>query len=349
MAASSFRLPDRSCASPATTPVVSVLVTTYNHSRFVIECLDSVRAQTFRDFEVVITDDASSDGTADVIEAWLARTGYPARFVRNRTNRGICANRNTALSLTTAPFVCSLSGDDAYEPDRLERQVRFFLQEPADVAAVYSDARVVDTAGRGLGTFLKDDREAANDDGRVFTRLLREDCFFPAAATMVRRSAVEAVGGYDTSLAYEDYDMWLRLACSFRIRRAPGTLVRYRLVPTSLSRNPAHRSAIGESHLRILISWMGHAGVDESHLWKRIGREQIALGRDREGLESLSRAALAGGRASDRAAARLMRTPGACRAARSLARLDAWLRFTCLANAVRRCLARVRGPEVRRR
>ena len=77
-------------------PRVSVLVTTFNHSAYVEEALESLRRQTSRDFETIITDDASADGCADVIEAWLARTGFPAQFVRNPVNRGICASLNAS-------------------------------------------------------------------------------------------------------------------------------------------------------------------------------------------------------------------------------------------------------------
>jgi glycosyltransferase involved in cell wall biosynthesis len=103
------------------TALVSVFVTCYNQARYVEQALDSLLHQTSPDFEVIITDDASTDGSADIIEAWLARTGYPAQFIRNRINRGICANRNTALARSSGPFVCSLSGDDCYEQDRIER------------------------------------------------------------------------------------------------------------------------------------------------------------------------------------------------------------------------------------
>ena len=129
---------------------VSVLVTTFNHERFVHECLDSVLQQTFRDFELIITDDASDDGTGDRIQAWLDRTGAPAQYVRNPRNRGLCANRNRAIAMARGRFICSLSGDDAYEPDRIERQLTYLLGRPGAVAAVYSDARMIDADGRTL-------------------------------------------------------------------------------------------------------------------------------------------------------------------------------------------------------
>src|SRR5262245_23437832 len=124
-------------------PQVSVLVTTYNHAPFVEEALNSLLEQTRQDFEVIITDDASTDRTPEVITRWLTQTGAPYRFVPNRHNVGICANRNSAIAATTAPFLCSLSGDDAYTPDRLARQLAMFEAQPDHVGAVYGDMMFV--------------------------------------------------------------------------------------------------------------------------------------------------------------------------------------------------------------
>ena len=79
-------------------PSVSVLVTTFNHARYVEEALESLARQSSRDFEVIITDDASTDGCAEAIEGWLVRTGFAAQFIRNAVNRGICANRNFPMT-----------------------------------------------------------------------------------------------------------------------------------------------------------------------------------------------------------------------------------------------------------
>src|SRR3954462_6487101 len=133
---------------PSRAPRVSVLLTTFNHVAYVEQALESLRSQSSQDFEVIITDDASIDGSADTIAAWLQRTGFAARLIRNPRNRGICANLNAALALASGEFICSLSGDDAYEPDRIARQLACFLTLPEQVAAVYSDVLLIDAAGR---------------------------------------------------------------------------------------------------------------------------------------------------------------------------------------------------------
>jgi glycosyltransferase involved in cell wall biosynthesis len=250
-------------------------VTTYNHARYVEEALDSLLRQTSRDFEVIIIDDASTDGCADVIEAWLARTGYPAQFIRNRSNRGICANRNAALARASGSFVCSLSGDDCYEPERIERQLDCFQAQSEQVAAVYSDMLLVDSASRPLGgSFLELRLQgAAPPQGEIFARILAGN-FLPAPATMVRRSAIDTVGGYDESLSFEDLDMWLRLSFRYRFVYLPGALVRYRQHSGSMSDGPQFQPRIHKSYTKILKKWLD-AGLDEE--LKRLTLDQLLI------------------------------------------------------------------------
>lgn len=255
-----------------TTPAVSVLVTTFRHARFVRQALDSLVAQTTRDFEVIITDDASDDGTADVIRAWLDEHHLPARFIQNRTNRGLCANRNTARSLAIGEFVCSLSGDDVYEPERVARQLECFGQQPAGVAAVYSDASVI----AADGTFLQASfickilgDEPLPESHLMFRRLLR-GTFIPAPAVMIRRSAVDAVGGYDESLFIDDWDMWLKLAYRFAFHHLPGALVKYRVLPTSMSHDVSLQYARVDSAFRTLAPWRGRCGDVEPEVCEQL-------------------------------------------------------------------------------
>jgi glycosyltransferase involved in cell wall biosynthesis len=303
-------------------PTVSVLVTTHNHADFVWECLESLASQTFSDFEVIITDDASSDGTADLITAWLALGKLPSRFIRNETNRGICANRNTALSLATGRLVCSLSGDDAYEPDRLAVQVDCFMKEPPATAVVYSDMRRVDAKGRELGTYL--DFYLGKErppQGDVFRRLLGKS-FVPAPATMVRRAALDAVGPYDEGLFFEDYDMWLRLSRHYSFRYLPGCLVRYRVLATSMSRSRESRPAMLESTARILMSCQAHLATAEPLLLWQLGKIQLLLGHDKEARTHLTRSAEAYASRWRQLAVGALHIPGVC----AMARCVSWAR-----------------------
>jgi glycosyltransferase involved in cell wall biosynthesis len=308
---------------PSRAPRVSVLVTTFNHEAYVEQALESLRRQSSHDFEVIITDDASTDGTADAIAAWLERTGFAARFIRNPRNRGICANRNAALALASGDFVCSLSGDDAYEPDRIARQLACFLTLPEQVGAVYSDVVVIDAAGRVVQPSYLADALQGNPppQGDLFERLVTGN-FLPAPAVMVRRSAIAAVGGYDETLFYEDRDMWLKLAFRFSFVYLPGAVVRYRALANSMSRAPQNQAAMHRSLASILRKWLD-APLDPRrhrvvlHAILRNGAMQLLIGGIEASRETFALVAARDPRPQRRLLARAAMLPGAARGAKA--------------------------------
>lgn len=239
-------------------PLVSLIVITHNHERYVRDALESVARQTLRSFEVVVVDDCSTDRTAQLIRTWLDRTPLSVQFIVHEKNQGICASRNRALQRCRGEFVTALSGDDYYEPDRLERQSCFFRTLGASVAAVFSRARVVSEAGRELGIWFEE--FAAVPEGRIFDRLIRFN-FIASPTVMIRKAAIDAVGGYDESLFYEDYDMWLRLADRYEFRYLPEIVTNYRWLPTGVSRNPRYWGQMNESRVRILLKWYGRGSA----------------------------------------------------------------------------------------
>jgi glycosyltransferase involved in cell wall biosynthesis len=265
-----------------TNPAVSQIVFTYNHEPFVEQCLDSVAAQTFDDFELIIIDDCSTDRTVERIEAWLSKSPLEARLIVNGRNLGICATRNVALRVCRGEFLSTVSGDDYYEPDKIERQYRFWQELDGRAAAVFGNVRMIDESGREIGLVYPSGRPPA--DGRVFDRLIECGNFMTSPTMMTRRNVFETVGGYDESLFYEDYDMWLRLADRYEFRFLPGVLANYRTVSSGAARNPAYAAARCESRARVLLKWYGRSpGTDEvilNRAWKN-GRRVLAADRSR--------------------------------------------------------------------
>jgi glycosyltransferase involved in cell wall biosynthesis len=237
-------------------PAVSLVVTTYNHARFVEQCLDSVAAQTFRDFELLIIDDASVDGTSARIQTWLDRTDTRAAFIANERNLGICACRNLALRHSQGEFFSTLSGDDYYEPEKLASEYEFFATLDGSAGAVFSNMRLVDEDGCELASWFESGWPPA--EGAIFERLVEHN-YLPAPTVMTRRAALLQVGGYDETLAYEDLDMWLKLADRFEFRYIPELLVNYRVLPTALSRAPEYELRVRETRVRVLLKWFGRS------------------------------------------------------------------------------------------
>jgi glycosyltransferase involved in cell wall biosynthesis len=222
------------------TPLVSVVVTCFNQAPWVEECLDSVVAQDHPNVELIIVDGCSIDDSVVRIRSWIERTGTRATLIRHETNRGICASRNDALSAATGEYVDFVAADDLIEPTKLSSHVALLESLPADVAAVYGDAHQITTDGGAhsdatlLAQSLQQLGMAHPPTGDVFDALLI-GCFVCQVTTLIRRRCLDEIGPFDEGLAYEDWDMWLRLARRFQLVFSPGTWGSYRHVPASLS------------------------------------------------------------------------------------------------------------------
>lgn len=216
-------------------PLVTIVALCYNHERFVEQCLDSIRAQTFRDYELIVVDDASADGSRTRIARWLAEHRPDATFIAQAENRGVCGVLNLALAAARGRYFALVATDDLWEPEKLDRHVAALSREPDDVAVAYSDAIRIDVDGNPLqGDFIETYRPGlVPPSGDVLGDLTTAN-FIPAMSTLVRVDALRAVGGYDETLSFEDYDMWLRLATRYSFVFVPGKLARYRIVPGSL-------------------------------------------------------------------------------------------------------------------
>lgn len=260
-------------------PPVSVLLTCYNHERYVETMLDSIAAQTLRPAQLIVTDDASTDGSADRIAAWLAVHWPDADFVRHETNTGLPRMLNEALPLVRHELLAFASADDWLRPDRLEREAAFLAADP-DVALVYSDMELIDEAGEPMGLRYYD-YASPPVEGDVFLPML-EACVPSSPTVMVRTEALVGLGPYDETLMFEDWDMWLRLSRTARFAYLPDPLVRYRRSASSLSKSEAFRLAFGEAAIRVLYKHVGVSRAADRIIARRVGtlaRELYKKGR----------------------------------------------------------------------
>lgn len=236
-------------------PSVTVIAACYNHERFIEECLDSICSQNYPNLQLIITDDASTDGSAEVIERWIERTGIAAEFIRHSENLGLPATLNEARSLVVGEFLTLIATDDVMEPGRLVLQVPMLATSRASVAAVYSDAWVINETGERTRRALAGNVASLQGppEGHIFPELLRHN-FIPAPSVLMRRLCLDAVGGYDESLNFEDWDMWLRLARRFEFRYSDSIGVSYRIVEGSMYRSSRKELAVGK--IRMLKKWI---------------------------------------------------------------------------------------------
>ena len=252
------------------TPLVTVAVTCFNHERFVVECLESVRAQTYPNVQLIIADDCSTDSSVQIIRDWVHESGVECTLVLHDTNQGICKTRNEVLTHVRGTYLSTIAADDAWLPDKLALEVERLEELPPSVGVLYADARLIDEEGRPFSeeTFIENLRRFSTvPEGDVFETLLDAN-FVPAMTTMVRARCYEVVGRYDETLAYEDWDMWLRIAREFEFAYLPRVVALYRKHSRSLSNTLGSR--FWETDMRIFLKHVGHSDEWDAILWDRI-------------------------------------------------------------------------------
>jgi glycosyltransferase involved in cell wall biosynthesis len=248
-------------------PRVSVVIPTYNHARWVGHAIRSVAAQRFRDLEIIVVDDGSTDDTARVVRD----TEVPLRYVR-QDNRGLSGARNTGIAAARGALVGFLDADDLWLPDKLSLQVAF-LDARAEAALVYADAVFFDEGTqRTVGTHAA---RHAHPSGRILTALLFDNPI-SSPTPLVRRTALAQAGGFDESLqACEDWDMWIRIARCAEIHCIDQPLAVYRLHGDNMhadvarmkrSQHAVLKRTLADSGLPAAIRRRGPAIVAHRHL-----------------------------------------------------------------------------------
>lgn len=217
-------------------PLVSVILTTYNHEKFIRECLSSVYAQDYPCIELIVIDNASTDKTLHLIEEVKERH-TDLILVRNVFNKGLCKAFNQGLSMAKGKYVIDLSGDDVFFPDRISSQVAAFESCSEDYAVVFTNARYIDVDGKHLQYHFQIDAVGkamrAVPSGDVYKKVL-ERYFICTPTMMMRTSILQKLGGYDETLAFEDFDFWIRSASTYKYFYLDKILTSKRDVPNSL-------------------------------------------------------------------------------------------------------------------
>jgi glycosyltransferase involved in cell wall biosynthesis len=206
-------------------PLVTVVLTCFDHEPFVDQALDAVRAQTHRPIQLIVTDDASTDASADRIQAWLDDRWPEAAFIRHEVNRGLCRTLHEAMALVEGELVAIASADDWMEPDRLALQVAAFTGAAPEVGLVHAGVRFVDLDGNELA--LANAEPAAGLSGWIFPQQLA----MPRVLTpsvMVRRAVYDEVGPFNEDDVVEDYDMWLRICRDHHVLHLPEVVANFR-------------------------------------------------------------------------------------------------------------------------
>jgi len=233
---------------------ISVIIPSYNHEPFIAEAIRSVLAQSYSDFELIIVDDHSTDGSLNVIDT-IADPRIHRLFLER--NIGGAAALNTGIRISRGDYVALCNSDDAWHPDKLRRQVEILDAHP-EIAAVFSDVDWIDGAGAPLdsrfnwlkGTFTTPNRSS----GSWIRHLVEHGNCLCHPSILIRRSVYDKIGFYNTWLRQlPDLEMWLRLLSRHTIFVMADRLVRFRWHDRNASRPSRSTSRRSINEYRLIV------------------------------------------------------------------------------------------------
>jgi glycosyltransferase involved in cell wall biosynthesis len=233
-------------------PKVSVIVCAYNAQKYLAATIDSVLDQTFRDFELVIVDDGSTDGTETLVRSYDGRGPI---VYHKQANAGFGAARNKAVELARGEWIAIIDHDDVCLPDRLKLQLEAAARHP-EVGLVFANSDFFKDDGAVVGHVF----DAYDPSGRVIPAgaaaelLLVEGCFVDSETAFFRKADALAAGGFPTRYRYvPDYDFFLRLAERRAIYGIPETVARWRVHPGQLTQTA--KDTMIREHILVLKEW----------------------------------------------------------------------------------------------
>jgi glycosyltransferase involved in cell wall biosynthesis len=216
--------------------MVTIICLCYNHEKFVAEAIDSILQQDYPNIELIVMDDCSPDKSAEIIKEICEANGI--KYIINKENIGNCAAFNRAYTQSNGDFIIDFSADDILLPNRVSVGVRELEQNGNEYGVHYSDGMMIEENGnyQGLHSSLIKTIEPDEimPEGNIFSEVLARYFICPPTL-MARRSVFEAIGGYDESLSFEDFDFIVRSARKFNYCYSPEVLVKRRIVKHSKS------------------------------------------------------------------------------------------------------------------
>jgi glycosyltransferase involved in cell wall biosynthesis len=206
--------------------LVSVVIPTYNTSNFLIKAIQSVINQTYKNWELIIVDDGSTDQTRQIVEEFQKKDSRIKYFFQN--NKGQGAARNLGIKNASGNYIAFLDSDDEFFENKLERVISHF-EKDKNIGFIYTDAIII-------GDYLYKKRRSeivTPYSGGIYIKLLFNN-FITTSTVIVKREVLQNCGLFDESdllRNFEDYDLWLRIAKKYKIEYIPEVLTKYYFVP----------------------------------------------------------------------------------------------------------------------
>lgn len=215
-------------------PLVSIVVVSYNHSKYIRENLDSIKAQTYPNIELIVADDASKDNSVEIFESWLAENNYPAKKNFHQQNTGLATTLNECTDMISGKYVKMIAADDYMHPEAIEKCVAKLEELGEEYGMVFTDTYAVDGDSVTIKDFANYS-ELGNVSAEIFRKELLKGNRIAALTVLMRTVALKSTGRYDNQFLAEDYYRWLKINEKYYIAYVDLKLFYYRIHGENIS------------------------------------------------------------------------------------------------------------------
>jgi len=216
-------------------PKVSVIIATYNMANYLPEAIESVLNQTYKDFEIIVVDDGSTDNTKEIVKKYIDQLRNNIRYIYQE-NKGVVFARNTAIMDARGEFIAFLDADDKYYANRFEEEIKVIEKHPG-IGLVHADDTAMTENGKCINTPRRNKKYLS---GYIFKNLYIRKANISLPTVLVKKECFEKVGLFDehlSRLGCEDREAWLRIAREYRIEYIGKSLAYYRRNSEGMSNN----------------------------------------------------------------------------------------------------------------
>jgi glycosyltransferase involved in cell wall biosynthesis len=242
-------------------PKVSINLCCYNSERYLQETIECIVNQTFKDWELVIVNDGSSDSTESIIHEYINQ-GYIIIY-HYQENHGLSYSRNKALELSSGELIAFIDHDDIWLPSKLEKQMLLFEMNP-EAMLVYSDCHIVDINGKYVQQWKRYNKLYR---GMVFNELLSKN-FIPISAVVLRKNVFSQIGNFLPYKNAEEYDLYLKCAQKYFVDYVDEVLVKYRIHDSNYSHT--HSDIAFKEAIEIYNYWSQEKSIVSNVIKKTI-------------------------------------------------------------------------------
>jgi glycosyltransferase involved in cell wall biosynthesis len=260
-------------------PLVTICIPNYNKAKFIERTLNSIYKQTYKNIELIVIDDCSTDHSEFIIQNHLKDCPFPVQFFENDINKGVCFTCNKGLKLSNGKYFQVLSSDDIILPNKIAHQVNLLERSSIDTAFIYSPIKVIDEEDGFIEKNYFEDiswGKATLPSGDIYEELLELN-FIPALTTLIKTSCLKNVGGYDENLRSEDWEMSLLLSQKYKVIYDEEITAYYRVERNSLMHSNNNKALIYDSFCKTLMKHVGQNKLFDKKIFNNISKFAIII------------------------------------------------------------------------